>query len=280
LIGTVQVNDDVKLRGAILNQPKSIKINYQFIRGAFVLKNGTVLPIAISAPLSAQQVSIGQKVSGLLLQGVSVGDLNVIPDGTAVDGWICDVQKARRPIQSKLTVKNWGNAHAMINIHFSTLRFPDGRLFQITAGAAPKSKLSGDGESENLTVSKGGSITPQYRGRLYDTVSNAAGIATIPFGGIGFVVDAALSATAGAVDPAYAFDRPVKKPDAIDRTKGFLLGTVKALPCGFLVTDVANHGGDIMIPAGTELDIRLNSDLVIPMSRRELTAAGPGEIAR
>lgn len=125
--------------------------------------------------------------------------------------------------------------------------------------------MHGDGKFEKLTVGKDGSIRPFYRGRLYDCTSNAAGLATIPFGAVGFIADTVLSAGAGAVDPAYAFDRPVEHPSALDRTKGFAFGAIKSLPGGFLITDITNHGGEVVVSEGTELDIQLKSDLVIPM---------------
>ncbi len=258
--------DEVKLRGAIINDPDNFKVNHCFIRGAFVLKAGSTLPVMLLGPLDANELAVGQPVRCMLLKSIVAAEHEMIPEGSIVEGWVCDLQRARRVISAKLSLKHWCNAHALINIHFGKLFLPDGRQFQISAGPAPKATMYGNGESEKLTVSKHGTIEPRYKGRLYDIASNAAGFATIPFGPVGFIADTALSAAAGAIDPAYAFDRPVKDPDAVDRTKGFVLGTIKALPCGFLITDSTNHGGEIMMPAGSELDVRLNSDLVMPLT--------------
>jgi hypothetical protein len=66
------------------------------------------------------------------------------------------------------------------------------------------------------------------------------------------------------IKPEYALDKPVLKEDALTRTKGGLVGAVKGLPGGFLITGVVNHGGYIVVPPGVQLELRLLSDLVVP----------------
>jgi hypothetical protein len=53
----------------------------------------------------------------------------------------------------------------------------------------------------------------------------------------------------------------------LTRTKGGLVGAVKGLPGGFLVTGVANRGGYIVVPSGVQLEVQLLSDLVISTDR-------------
>ncbi len=250
------------------------KIDAQIIRGASVLRAGSIFPVVVLRALDAGTATVGQTVKGTVANDVVLSNTVFIPRASTVEGWICDVQKPRKVLSAKFSATHWWNAQALINIHFASLRFPDGRQFQISAGPAPSTEVdpncavpnSADRkpQTSELIVSRSGAIGPNYNGIKYGAAGAAIGPLSWMAGPFSMLAGTTLSATTGAIAPSYAFDRRIARPDAADRTKGFLVGAVKGLPGGFILTGVANHGGNVSIAAGTEIQVRLNSDLVIP----------------
>lgn len=274
--GVTASGADLELRGplAATPSPALVKVDAQIIRGANVLRAGTLFPVVILGTLDAGTATTGQAVKGIVANDVALSSTIFIPGGSSIEGWICDVQKPRKVLSAKLSGAHWWNAQALINIHFATIRFPDGKQFQISAGPAPSTPVdpnSADANSPDrkpqtsqLIVSRSGAIGPNYSGIKYGAVGAAIGPLSWMAGPFSMLAGTALSATTGAVAPSYAFDRRIAQPDAADRAKGFLVGAVKGLPGGFILTGVANHGDNVSMAEGTEIQVQLNSDLVIP----------------
>lgn len=108
-------NNTTELRGPIFNDPKCLRIDASLVRGSFILKAGSVLPLILLTPLNANQIRVGQPVRGVLLKNISASSISMIPEGSEINGWICEVQRNRSVMASKLSLQHWSDPQAMIN---------------------------------------------------------------------------------------------------------------------------------------------------------------------
>lgn len=235
-------------------------------RGLFILKKGSVFPVTIISTIQSKTARLGDAVEGSLVEDLVVGNKTVASKGSAIKGWVSAVHRPRNVLESKFCPTNWLNANAALSIHFSKIESRNRCLFEIDASPAPSTPLRGAHQDVALGVRHDGCITVHWSGIKYGAAGLAIGAASWLTGPYKLITGPIMSGAAGAIQPAYAFDKPVLKEDAMTRAKGGLVGAVKGLPGGFIVTGIANHGGDIAIPSGTELQVTLSSDLVVPAS--------------
>lgn len=254
------------LRGPLSVNPQFLKLEKEVTRGAIVIKAGSIFPVSILTRLDSKTARLGQTVQAMLLEDIIVNGKTIAPKGSHVSGWVSSVHGPRNVLESKVTPTNWANANGAISIHFSSMeiagtKYP--RFLSIDARPAPDTPLRGTQHEHDLVVHSDGCISVKWNGIKYSAAGIAIGAVSWATGPFKFVTGPVLSGTAGALRPEYAFDKPVLKEDALTRTKGGLVGAVKGLPGGFIVTGIANRGGYIVVPSGVQLEVQLVSDLVI-----------------
>ncbi|MBX9671493.1 MAG: hypothetical protein K2X93_28150 [Candidatus Obscuribacterales bacterium] len=255
----------VRLRGPLGISPSYTKLIPEVERGLFVLKQGSVFPVTILSIIDSKTAKLGDPVDGALVEDLTVGDKIVAAKGSYIKGWISAVHNPRNVLESKFCPTNWLNSNAALSVHFSNIQTKaKGGSYQIDAQPAPGTPLRGDCQDVSLSVRHDGCITVHWNGIKYGATGAAISAVSWLTGPYKLITGPIMSGTAGAIQPAYAFDKPVAKEDALTRAKGGLVGAVKGLPGGFIVTGIANHGGDIAIPSGTEMQVALDSDFVIP----------------
>ena len=251
-------------------------------RGVSVLKAGSLFPITLITPLASRTVKVGQPIKGMLIEDITLGGKTIAPKGSHITGWVSTIQNPRNVLKSKVTSKNWLNANGAISIHFAALEPSNGLpKVLIDAEPAPGTPVRGPQDEHELCVHKDGAISVKWSGIKYGAEGVAISAASWATGPFKFITGPVLSGAAGALQPEYAFDKPVLRDDALTRTKGGLVGAVKGLPGGFIITGVANKGGYISIPSGVQLEVQLISDLVIsnPAPRWSPKNAGTSSLA-
>lgn len=259
------------LRGPISAGPQYLKLDAEVARGASVLKEGSVFPVTLLTKLDSKAARLGDAVEAMLLVDLVVNQKIIAPRGSRVSGWINSIHRPRNVLESKVTANNWLNANGAISIHFSRIdwgaasRHP--HHLDIDAQPAPGTPLRGPQHEHELCVHNDGCISVKWSGIKYSALGLTIGAVSWATGPFKLITGPVLSGTAGVLKPEYALDKPVLKNDALTRTKGGLVGAVKGLPGGFIVTGVANRGGYIVVPSGVQLEVQLVSDLVIPAER-------------
>jgi hypothetical protein len=216
----------------------------------------------------------------MLIEDITLSGKVIAPKGSRIYGWVSNVQHARNLLKSKVTSKNWMNANAAIELHFSELESGNGRSkLQIDAQPAPGTPVRGPQDEHELCVHKDGAITVKWNGVKYGAEGVAISAVSWATGPFKFITGPILSGTAGVIQPQYALEKPVLKDDALTRTKGGLVGAVKGLPGGFILTGMANKGGYISIPSGVQLELQLQSDLVLASPGAPGTPKSAGALA-
>ncbi len=257
------------LRGPISVSPQYLSLEHSVTRGALVLKAGSIFPVSLLTGLDSRTAKLGQPVEAMLLEDIVIDGKNIAPKGSHLKGWVDSIHKPRNVLESKVTPSNWLNANGAISIHFASIESTGVSKhplhLDIDAQPAPGTPVRGPQDEHELCVHNDGCISVKWSGIKYSAAGLAIGAVSWATGPYRLITGPVISGTAGAIKPEYALDKPVLKEDALTRTKGGLVGAVKGLPGGFLITGVANHGGYISVPPGVQLEIRLVSDLVMPM---------------
>ncbi|MDZ4832504.1 MAG: hypothetical protein SGJ27_01760 [Candidatus Melainabacteria bacterium] len=256
------------LRGPISLSPRYLKLDDEVTPGSMVLKSGSIFPVSLLTPLDSKTAHMGDKVQAMLLEDIVIGGKNIAPKGSHLTGWVNLIQGPRNVLESKFTPTNWSNANGAISIHFASIESAGTTKhpfhISIDAQPAPGTPLRGVQHEHELCVHRDGCISVRWSGFKYTATGVAISAASWATGPFKLITGPVLSGTAGAIKPEYALDKPVLKEDAMTRTKGGLVGAVKGLPGGFIITGVANRGGYIKVPSGVQLEVQLISDLVVP----------------
>lgn len=260
---------DHALRGPISMKPSYVKLDTEASRGVSIVKSKSMFPVTLLTHLYNKTAHIGQPVEAMLIEDIAVAGKIVAPKGSRVTGWVSAVHAPRNVLESKFSSSNWLNSNGAIGIHFAKIdptSVSKKKLsaYNIDAQPAPNTPVRGPQGEFELCVHKDGCISVKWNGIKYGAAGLAIGAVSWATGPYKLITGPVISGTAGAIKPAYALDRPVSKEDPMTRTKGCLVGAVKGLPGGILVTGMTNRGGNITIPSGVQLEVQLISDLVIP----------------
>ena len=255
-----------RLKEPINLAPGLSHIDLRRQRDSYLLCTGSRLVVSILTPLDSSTARVGDRVSAMLLTPVAAGKngSNLLAPGTILSGWVSDVFHVRRALSSQLSPSRWSNSNAALNIHFDRIQSHHGPGLAISANPAKETAVFGTGSEFEFAVNKRGEITLDFSRGKYTATSVAVGAVSLATGPLSLVVGPALSGTAGAMDPAYALDRPVSQNESHRRFRGFCQGMVKGLPGGSLLLGTKHRGLGVELPAGAQFCVELDNDLVIP----------------
>lgn len=191
-------------------------------------QSGLTLPVTLQTAISTQVAHQGDFVQGVINQNINLGNGGFIPAGTMVQGTVTDSIAGRRLSRSGL-----------LSISFNSIRLPSGQTVPITA------HLVGDlGKYTN----KGSGSNDVYRGEGWGTKAGQ----TLIRGGAGAGLGAALGTGVGAIAGG-------------GRGAGMGAWSGAAIGGGIGLADMLlRKGKDVLIPAGTSIQIQLDAPVGIP----------------
>lgn len=238
-------------------------------RGVLIIKKGSRLPVSLLNELDTGKFKTGSPIKAMLVSPLKFGQSTIAAPGSIFEGWVASTHQSRNAITAKLPSHQWLNTNGLLSLHFNRLITNDGRIFSVDASPAPGTTVKGTESdtktnSNTIVVNQQGQISYCFSKMKYAVTGIAIEGLGLAAGPYKLVTGPAISATAGAVNPSYAFDHPIDHPHVSERVKGFFLGMVKGAPGGFLLTGFANHGLEMRVPVGAEVELELNSDLVVP----------------
>ena len=189
---------------------------------------GTNLPMRLQTAISTQVAQPGDLIQGQISQMVSLGGRGYIPAGTQVVGEVSRTMKGRRLSRSGL-----------LSIEFTSLRLPSGKQVPIQAhlvGNISKYKNKGQG-NQNV-----------YRGEGWGTKVGQLFLRGVGGAGLGAALGTGLGAIAGG-------GRGVGRGAWGGAAIGGGIGAADML---------LRKGRDVIIPSGTEVEIQLDQQAVLP----------------
>ena len=189
---------------------------------------GVTLNVTLQTAISTQIARQGDLVQGVINQNINLGNGGFIPAGTMVTGTVTDAVAGRRLSRSGL-----------LSISFNAIRLPSGQSIPITA------HLVGDlGKYSN----KGSGGNDVYRGEGWQAKAGQ----TLIRGGAGAGLGAALGTGVGAIAGG-------------GHGAGMGAWSGAAIGGGIGVADMLlRKGRDVLIPAGTSIQIQLDAPVGVP----------------
>lgn len=207
--------------------------NYQAPRSAYA-PAGLVIPVTLSNSISTQVAKDGDFVQASVGQNVSLGNLGYIPSGTIIQGQIEDAKAGRMMERS-----------GSLNIAFNTMRLPNGTDIPIQAhvlGNIGKYSQTSSGD---------------YRGEGWGTKLGNFALRTAIGAGGGALFGTAIGAIAS---------------HGHDIGTGAWSGTAIGGGLGIADDLFLRRGRDVLIHAGTQMQIQLDQPIQIPISGQNAAA--------
>ncbi|MBQ3630609.1 MAG: hypothetical protein II949_05180 [Prevotella sp.] len=94
-----------------------------FAQKEVTVKAGTLVPLQVSNPTKAADVSVGQKVAFRVSRDINVDGVTAIPYGTTVNGTVYEAKKS-----------SWWGTKGRLGIKISEMYGPNGEMIPLTNG--------------------------------------------------------------------------------------------------------------------------------------------------
>ena len=196
-------------------------------RPPVVAPQGLMIPVSLQTAISTQVAKPGDYIQGTISQNVSLSGRGYIPAGTQIVGSVASSTAGRRLSRS-----------GALSIQFNSMRFPDGRLVQMNAhlvGDIGKYKNKGQGQND------------LYRGEGWEAKVGQS----LLRGGLGAGLGAGLGTAVGGIAGG-------------GRGAGRGAWSGAAIGGGIGLADMfLRKGRDVIVPAGTEIQIQLDEPVNI-----------------
>jgi hypothetical protein len=230
--------------------------------GQTKISTGAKFPVRIVSELNSKTCKVGEVVEAQVRVDVKIGGKMIAPKGTRVVGHVAAAHPARRILVAELSTKRWFRAAGQIDIQFDEMITHDGKHIPLMALPAKQPRIvvnKNEGRVMGVNA-KGGVASPlsiQLREQgIHLAIRGAASAAGVFSFGAVPVAYAAL----GAMNPSFAFLKPVGKNVPHRRLKGAAMGFVSGLPGGFLIADTIIKGPEAAIKPGDEFLVEFKQD--------------------
>lgn len=267
-IAEVSKVETLRLKAPIVIEPGLTRWQISSDKDFLRILSGSRFPVSLLSRLDSATATVGDPVKAMLLTSIQSGTgenrQTLVAQGAILSGWISDVYHSRKALSSQFSPTRWSNANAAIRIHFDQLTCSGGRIIRLKAEPAIGTGLSGTTAEFDFAVNKRGEISFDFGRGKYTAASVAIGAASFATGPLSIVVGPTLSGAAGAIDPAYALDRPVSETDDHAKVKGLFQGMIKGLPGGSFLLGARHEGLAVDVNPGAQLYLELTEDLILP----------------
>lgn len=230
--------------------------------GRTQIQAGARFPVEVTSALSSKTARVGDPVQARLKVDIKIGGKHIAEKGSLVVGHVSSVAKAKRMLQSYISVKRWWRANGMIGIQFDEIVTAGGEHIPLVAAPARASRIvKNKNEGRVLGINHHGEVATPLSIQLKHQALHLAIRGAASAGGVfSFGIVPVAYGVVGAMHPDFAFLHPVGKNVPHRRLKGFAMGVVSGLPGGFLIADYIIRGSEAVIKPGDEFLAELKQD--------------------
>jgi len=222
--------------------------------GKTQIQAGARFPVEITSQITSKTARVGDPVQARLKVDIKIGGKLIAQKGAIVTGHVKTAAKARRMVQSYLTVTRFWRANGMIGIQFDEIINESGEHIPLVAAPARASRIvKNKNEGRVLGINHHGEVATPLSIQLKHQALHLAIRGAASAGGVfSFGIVPVAYGCVGAINPDFAFLHPVGKNVPHRRLKGFAMGAVSGLPGGFLIADYIIRGSEAVIKPGDE----------------------------
>jgi hypothetical protein len=229
-----------------------------------------IVPIVLKTQLNSHTAYVGNPILAILKDDLIMAGRKIADKGSLVKGHVSSVATARTLSQALVSSERRYNSRGAVQIQFE-------EILDQTNGSIPISGLlsqqevvfaAGTPQRREISVRENGLITrgepslsPEKKN--FYNATRVLTVAPFPASILVNVAGPSLVMGAGAaIDPAFAYVKPVEPTESHKRLKAFAYAFITNLPGAFYVQSVVEKGNEIDLKDGDELalDICLKGD--------------------
>jgi hypothetical protein len=248
--------------------------------GKTKIRSGAQFPVVMSSQLNSKNAKKGDNLQARLKYDLKIGDRLIATKGSLVTGHINYNLPARSVMHSLVTPKRWYKNSGVIGITFDEIINEKKEHIALNAKPARKSRIvKNKAEGRELGVNDEGQITGPWGQQLkYKAIRVGLNFALAPAGVFSFGAMPVALGVIGAVNPSFAFMKPVGTNVRHRRIKGFAWGFLSGIPGSWIIEDTVTKGQECIIKPGDEFLVELKQEFT--GEARSEAALMPGSSAK
>jgi len=226
------------------------------------IKAGAQFPVAMVSQLSSKTAKLGDNIQARLKYDIKIGDRHIANKGCVVTGHIDYCLPARSVMHSLVSPTRWYRNSGCIGIAFDEILNEKGEHIALNAKPARRSRIvKNKAEGRLLGVNHDGQITGPWGQQLrYKAVRVGLNAAMAPAGAFTFGAMPVALGVMGAINPSFAFMKPVGTNVRHRRIKGFAWGFLSGIPGSWIIEDTVTKGQEAIIKPGDEFLVELQKE--------------------
>jgi hypothetical protein len=218
------------------------------------IKIGARFPVVISSALNSKTAKKGDRFEARLKYDLKIGDKLIAKKGSVVRGHLDYCLKARTILHSLVSPERWYRNSGCIGLAFDEIVNEKGEHIPCVAAPARAGRvIKNKAEGRELGVNHNGQVVGPWAQQLrYKAVRVGLNFAMAPAGVFSFGAMPVALGAIGAVNPNFAFGKPVGLNVRHRRIKGFAWGFLSGIPGSWLIEDTTVKGQEAIIKPGDE----------------------------
>jgi len=226
------------------------------------IKTGAQFPVVMVSQISSKTSKKGDVLQARLKYDLKIGDRLIARKGSLVTGHIDYNMPARTVLHSLVSPHRWYRNSGCVGIMFDEIINEKNEHIALNAKPARKDRIvKNKAEGRLLGVNHDGQITGPWGQQLrYKAVRIGLNAALAPAGVFSFGAMPVALGVMGAVNPSFAFMRPVGTNEPHRRIKGFAWGFLSGIPGSWIIEDTVTKGQEALIRPGDEFLVELHQE--------------------
>lgn len=222
--------------------------------GGTAVKAGARFPVVMISEINSKTAKKGDPIEARLKYDLKIGNRHIAAKGSRVRGHLNYVLKARTVLGSMVTTQRFYRNSGVLGIEFDELINEKGEHFKLAAKPAMMDRIvKNKYEGRELGVNHNGQVTGPFSQQLrYKAIRVGMNFAMAPLGPMTFGAMPLALGVMGAVNPSFAFMKPVGLNVRHRRIKGFVWGALSGVPGSWLIEDTTVRGQEAIIKPGDE----------------------------
>lgn len=218
------------------------------------IKIGARFPVVISSALNSKTAKKGDRFEARLKYDLKIGDRLIAKKGSVVRGHLDYCLKARTILHSLVSPERWYRNSGCMGLAFDEIVNEKGEHIPCVAAPARAGRvIKNKAEGRELGVNHNGQVVGPWAQQLrYKAVRVGLNFAMAPAGVFSFGAMPVALGAIGAVNPNFAFGKPVGLNVRHRRIKGFAWGFLSGIPGSWLIEDTTVKGQEAIIKPGDE----------------------------
>jgi hypothetical protein len=215
---------------------------------------GARFPIVLTSEVSSKTAKQGETIEARLKYDLKIGDRLVAEKGSLVRGHIRYAIKARTPLRCTVSTHRWTMTSGCLGITFDEIINQNNEHIPLVAEPSRQALVvNNKADGRVLGINHKGDIAAPYSMQAkYMAIRMGLNAAMAPAGVFTFGAMPAALGVIGAINPSFAFGKPVGTNVRHRRVKGFFWGALSGVPGSFLIEGTTVKGEEVIIKPGDE----------------------------